>query len=252
MKKNIMKKSIAWVCAFILSMAATGCFNSSNSSGSSNSAVEENVGYNIWTTYNTTKVLRDVELSGDYVKMDKGIHVKMAKGEGEMGSLYITTGTDGIDRFDLVPQTLTNENGDEFSIEQMEVMAQRYIEISLKSRGNYLEEFPLGSYAPDAIVGMDLYKKAKENKIAPNSNQGITVDFKTTADTPAGVYTGTFQLGDLLTGLLLLGVSVLYFLLVTDFLAEQGDGVMTYRYANFMYDGSDSLLTVVKAQERKI
>lgn len=52
---------------------------------------------------------------------------------------------------------------------------------------------------------------------------------------------------DLLTGLLLLGVSVLYFLLVTDFLAEQGDGVMTYRYANFMYDGSDSLLTVVKA-----
>lgn len=194
MKKNIMKKSIAWVCAFILSMGATGCFNSSNSSGSSNSAVEENVGYNIWTTYNTTKVLRDVELSGDYVKMDKGIHVKMAKGEGEMGSLYITTGTKGVDRFDLVPQTLTNENGDEFSIEQMEVMAQRYIEISLKSRGNYLEEFPLGSYAPDAIVGMDLYKKAKENKIAPNSNQGITVDFKTTADTPAGVYTGTFQL----------------------------------------------------------
>ena len=84
--------------------------------------------------------------------------------------------------------------GDVISVEQMEVMAQRYIEISMKSRGNYLEEFPLGSFAPDAIVDMELYKKAKENKIAPNSNQGITVDFKTTADTPAGVYTGEFQL----------------------------------------------------------
>lgn len=189
MKKNIVKKSVALACAFVLSMGVVGCSNT----GSGNSA-EVNVPYEVWTTYNTKKVLRDVELTGDCVKMEKGIHVKMAKGEGEMGSLYITTGTDGIDKFDLIPQPLTNEDGDEFSIEQMEVMAQRYIEISLKSRGNYLEEFPLGSYAPDAIVGMDLYKKAKENKIAPNSNQGITVDFKTTADTPAGVYTGTFQL----------------------------------------------------------
>ena len=189
MKKNIMKRSMALACAFVLSMGASGCNNLGNSSSSA-----ESTGYEVWTTYNTTKVLRDVELSGDYVRMDKGIHVKMAKGEGEMGSLYITTGTEGIDKFDLVPQPLTNENGDEFSVDNMEVMAQRYIEISIKSRGNYLEEFPLGSYAPDAIVGMDLYKKAKENKIAPNSNQGITVDFKTTADTPAGVYTGEFQL----------------------------------------------------------
>jgi len=52
---------------------------------------------------------------------------------------------------------------------------------------------------------------------------------------------------DLLAGILLLGTSVLYFLMVTNFLAKQGDGVMTYRYANFMYDGTGSLLTVVKA-----
>ena len=188
MKKNIAKKSVALTCALIVSMGVFGCSTSSDNAGKGN----EN--YEIWTTYNTTKVLRDVELSGDYVKMDKGIHVKMSRGEGEMGSLYITTGTKGVDKFDLVPQPLYNEDGDEFSVEQMEVMAQRYIEISLKSRGNYLEEFPLGSYAPDAIVGMDLYKKAKENKIAPNSNQGITVDFKTSKDTPAGVYTGNFQL----------------------------------------------------------
>lgn len=51
----------------------------------------------------------------------------------------------------------------------------------------------------------------------------------------------------LLTGCLLLTASVLWFLLVTGYLANAGDGVMSYRYKNFMYDGSDSLLTVIKA-----
>ena len=157
MKKNIMKKGVALLCAFTLSIGFTSCDLFIGA------MVDDT--YDVWTTYNTTKVLRDVELSGDYVRMEKGINVKMAKNESEMGSLYITTHDKGVDKFDLIAQPLTNENGDEFSVENMEVMAQRYIEISVKSRGNYLEEFPLGSYAPDAIVGMDLYKKAKENPV---------------------------------------------------------------------------------------
>ncbi|MBQ1371558.1 MAG: DUF2079 domain-containing protein, partial [Oscillospiraceae bacterium] len=48
-------------------------------------------------------------------------------------------------------------------------------------------------------------------------------------------------------GLGLLAAAVLWFLIVTSWLAKEGDGVMTYRYSNFMYDGSDSLLTVVKS-----
>jgi len=47
-------------------------------------------------------------------------------------------------------------------------------------------------------------------------------------------------------GGMLLG-AVVYFALVTGYLASSGDGVMTYRYRNFMYDGSDSLVTVIKA-----
>ena len=45
----------------------------------------------------------------------------------------------------------------------------------------------------------------------------------------------------------LLGVSLVWFFGVTWYLANVGDGVMTYRYGNFMYDGSKSLLTVIKA-----
>ena len=47
-------------------------------------------------------------------------------------------------------------------------------------------------------------------------------------------------------GAMLVG-AIAYFAAVTGYLAESGDGVMTYRYRNFMYDGSDSLVTVIKA-----
>lgn len=51
----------------------------------------------------------------------------------------------------------------------------------------------------------------------------------------------------LLTGMALLAVSVGWFFLVTGYLAASGDGVMTYRYDNFLYDGSSSLITVIKS-----
>ncbi len=45
----------------------------------------------------------------------------------------------------------------------------------------------------------------------------------------------------------LLGVSLVWFFATTSYLASKGDGVMTYRYNNFMYDGKGSLITVIKA-----
>lgn len=52
---------------------------------------------------------------------------------------------------------------------------------------------------------------------------------------------------DLITGIVMLAVSLVWFFAVTGYLAESGDGVMTYRYQNFLYDGSSSLITVVKS-----
>lgn len=48
-------------------------------------------------------------------------------------------------------------------------------------------------------------------------------------------------------GMGLLGASVLYFYAVTWYLSSAGDGVMTYRYQNFMTEDSGSLLSVIKA-----
>lgn len=52
---------------------------------------------------------------------------------------------------------------------------------------------------------------------------------------------------DLATGMLLMVLSLSWFFSVTHYLAEKGDGVMTYRYENFMFDGSSSLMTVIIA-----
>ncbi|MBE6925545.1 MAG: DUF2079 domain-containing protein [Ruminococcaceae bacterium] len=52
---------------------------------------------------------------------------------------------------------------------------------------------------------------------------------------------------NLITGSALLGASLIWFFAVTGYLANSGDGVMTYRYNNFIYDGSGSLFTVIKA-----
>lgn len=51
----------------------------------------------------------------------------------------------------------------------------------------------------------------------------------------------------LMAGTALLVLSVGWFFATTTYLATSGDGVMTYRYDNFMYDKSDSLVTVIKA-----
>lgn len=57
----------------------------------------------------------------------------------------------------------------------------------------------------------------------------------------------TAHRSQLLLGCLMMAFSIGWFLAVTKYLAFSGDGVMTYRYDNFIYDGSSSLLTVIKA-----
>ncbi len=49
------------------------------------------------------------------------------------------------------------------------------------------------------------------------------------------------------TGICITVAALIWFFLVTYYLQQVGDGVMTYRYQNFMYDPSGSLLSVIKA-----
>lgn len=49
------------------------------------------------------------------------------------------------------------------------------------------------------------------------------------------------------SNLSILILSIIYFIAVTHFLAKYGDGVMTGRYNNYIYDGSNSLVTMIWA-----
>lgn len=51
----------------------------------------------------------------------------------------------------------------------------------------------------------------------------------------------------LVAGAALLCGALGWFFAVTQYLSNSGDGVMTWRYQNFLYDGSSSLVTVVKS-----
>ena len=52
---------------------------------------------------------------------------------------------------------------------------------------------------------------------------------------------------ELITGIALVGGSLAWFWGATAYLKAFGDGVMSYRYDNFMFDGGNSLTTVIKA-----
>lgn len=100
-----------------------------------------------------------------------------------------------------------------------------------------------------------LYGMDKQSLSVTALSAALTLSIKE----DAAVYVAVFGLYLLLRGLLsenpwerragfgLLICSVLWFLTVTAYLANNGDGVMNYRYSNFYYDGSNSLFTVIKA-----
>ena len=186
-----MKKSVCFLFSAIM-LFATAC--DSNGSGLGNTPQKANPAYNVWSTYNTMRVVQDPALNGNYEIMAAEITAEMAKNELESAQLFITTNESmSVDYFELIPADLTNEKGDVFPAEQVDVYVQRYVEITERSYLTNVPEYPLG-WMPDGLIPMDLSMRYNENVIAENCNQGITVDFTATKDTPAGTYTGEFTL----------------------------------------------------------
>lgn len=55
------------------------------------------------------------------------------------------------------------------------------------------------------------------------------------------------EIQNLFIGIAMLAISLAWFYTVTEYLVKNGEGIMTYRYDNFMYDGSSSLIAVIKS-----
>ena len=174
-----MKKIAIMLLALSTLTGAVGCAGSS-----------EPGEIDVWSTYNTVKVLQS---GGEYERQPGALRVFMAKGETE-GAQIILTPEKKVKSFELKKADLVNANGDILSADKAEVYMQKYIHIDQKTSNQDNQAYPEDSDVPDMLLYMDTAKEYGENTISAGDNQGITVEYTTTAETPAGTYTGIYTL----------------------------------------------------------
>lgn len=180
--KGRMKRIIAFALAVVLLGTAVSCTDKK----------QEEKDIKISSTYNTLKVMQEKGFAFD--DLGQRLDVFMARGETEGGQIIITPEKKISD---IVVHTtdlaLSTDPEVKFSKENIKVYFQKYIEISTKTAKNENERYPLG-FVPDMLLLQELAVASGENCIEAGNNQGITVEFTSTAETTAGVYTGSFDL----------------------------------------------------------
>ncbi len=163
-----------FLCAVLACCMFAGC------------AKAPSVNYDVWSTYSTLKIMRDEH---DYPSFTASIDVEMAKGETEGAQIVLTPEEETS--FDLTVSDLHLSDGTVFPKENIAVYVQKMILTNKWNTAN--TDYPAG-YVPDMLLPMDLAKKSGENVVEQGCNQPITIEFKTTSETKAGIYTGNFTL----------------------------------------------------------
>lgn len=184
MKKNAIKVLGLLLCACLV-FACVGC----ERTGPAVTTEEKN---KVWSTYNTEKVIRATDRNAGYTEMPAAISIAMMKNEAE-GAQLIITAYEAVSEFSLTPSALSDGKGNTISSDAISIYQQKYVHM----RNKYDTEYAFlqaGDYVPDMLLPMDIAVAYKENKIAANNNQGITVEVKTTHETVPGTYTGSFVL----------------------------------------------------------
>lgn len=143
----------------------------------------------VWSTYNTRKVMQSF---GSYEDLGVKLDVLMAKGETEGAQLLITPEKD-VKSAVLTSADLTDAEGNVLPASAAKVYIQRYIDVLHKTEGQENDAYPTGM-TPDMLLPMDTAVKYGETSVKAGHNQGYTVEFTTTSQTKAGVYTGSFSL----------------------------------------------------------
>ena len=176
-----MKKQL--LCIFA-SMVACVTFLGACSQSSDEGAEPE-----VWSTYNTRKVLRQTDKNDTYEKLPAKISASMMQGEYEGAQLLITS--DHTAEYTLKKGVLKDAAGNEFPAGNIAVYHQKYIQVTKNNSGN--KDYESGSYIPDMLLPMETAEEYGENVIEAGCNQGVTVEFDSTG-VAAGTYTGTFTL----------------------------------------------------------
>lgn len=154
-----------------------------------NVVAEDNL--QIWYADSETYVYK----TQSYEERDtSALKIFMAKNEYESGQIILTA-SEKIDSYDVEKSDLTC--GDEKILaSDIEIYAEGYVYV--KNDHFYvsgLDSYYVNDqYVPDFLVPFDSSKKAKENTIEKDCNQGLYVTVRTSKETVAGTYTGTFAI----------------------------------------------------------
>ncbi len=186
-----MKKRMLAVIMAVSAFLMTGCeglpFLNSSSSDESMEKIQKEV--NVWSTYNTAKVIRQTTKNEKYTQLPAEISVQMMRGEYEGAQLVLTSNTEVS--YKLTKGELKNANGTVLPAENISIYHQKYIDISRNYNGN--SAYNAGDAIPDMLLPMDIAVKYGENVVKADSNQGVTIEFNSEG-LEAGVYTGNFVL----------------------------------------------------------
>ncbi len=155
--------------------------------------VEEESSYEVWSTYNTTKVIQQAYKNESYTKLDAQISIEMMRGEYEGGQLIVTF-DGGKGNVTLKKATLTNADGDVIPEEAVEIYRQKYIQIQRNYNGGTV--YTAGDSIPDMLLPESIAVQYGENVYDAKdsaTNQGFTVEV-CSDNLAAGTYTGNFTL----------------------------------------------------------
>ena len=236
MKSNKKFLSVALAALLVGGVVVgAGCNNTSNNDLGNNG---DNV--TVWTTDAQEKVLQTTK---DYeIPALKPLSIEMAKGELEGAQIMMRANTD-ISDYNVTVSRLKNGKA-YISEEQINVYAEKYVGISEKLNKN--DQYPVGSFVPDALLPMETSAEYEENKIVKGNNQGVYVEVETSADTPSGTYTGTATVtADKQTYTVPVSVTV------WDFEIPQTPSTRNYlsrfsrdHFSSFELDGTDEMDTI--------
>lgn len=177
--KKIGKRLIALSVCAVLLLQFGGCGKKEANNGNANTKIK---GVSVWSAPSTVKVQQD---DVDYEdKRPAELTYNAVRNEYESQQLFITASKQ-IDSYDLKIEDL--KNGEHvFSKENIDVYNERFTYIT--------ETYYSDGYYPDALIPLEAAKEAGDLKIAKNNNAGLWITIYVPKDTPAGTYTGTFQL----------------------------------------------------------
>lgn len=190
-----MKKGKKIVCAALTCVLLGGTFGCSNNQGNNSSGVVPvpETAVSVWGTYSTVKVTQNVKEEVPYAKLSASVNIQMMKNETEGSQIIVTTGGSAVNQYSLETSDLSDGKGNTILKSDVSVYHQKYLGV-VKKTDILNEDYLAGDRVPDMLLPLDIAADYGENKIAANSNQGITIEVKTTSKTVPGVYTGKFVL----------------------------------------------------------